>query len=568
MERDLSGADRDAGVALIMTVSILTAILALSATAVAAVLSNITESRKANATTAAHATAEAGADEFFARVVRDPNYFAVPAGGGSPPYLAAGTADAGYAPAWATLVNGAPQTCADPYSSVCYQVEANVEAQPGNPHATSVTVSVTSATLCPHGLAHLATCVTDTVHQRLVQRQFFDYLYFDQLETLDPALYPQASEGTKAARTCQVLAAQRPSSCIPVPFLGPTGSASGGDTVLGPIHTNDASFYVCLRPTFSPPVERSGWPSRRTPTGEATALESAGSPVFIAAPGAACAGASPHETGGPVSEVANAPYFSFAVDVADLARIPNPGDSYTGVTTVTLHGGNVPGRGTYREASGAVAAGAPGVDHPWPGTGVVYVDGDAYVSGDACDPISVVATGNIYIDGNLTYGPDSSCPSAATGLEANDAVVVLPTDGPTGPTVNGSTDRTIEAAVLALGRRSCYSPAAGGARAAPGVTCSLASNTTPRGGSFYVQGWNTTGLAAGQRPHSLHFLGAIATVWRGAIGAFDATTGQLASGWAKDFAFDRQLRTSQPPYFLAPVGAGWARTDLSATGPA
>jgi hypothetical protein len=537
-----------------MTVAVITIVTSVSAATMSTVLGNLANARRANAREGAHATAEAGADEYFARVVRDPAYFANSKPGGSPPYLTPGTIDAGYTPNWATFVHGAPVACVNPFADICFQVEVTVESQPGNFYADAVNLRVTAVTLCPHGFNDLTACVAETVNQRLTQRQYFDYLYFDELETLDPILYPSATGEQQAASRCQVLAPARNADCVTVPFLG-------GDNVYGPIHTNDQSFADCRNPTFQPPVGRDGWPQTKSIVPDQTPLESAGAAVLLPARASACANSQPQEASR-VAESPNAAYYSFATDVTSLAAIADRADSYRGTTTITLHGGTTPGVGTYSAEAGA----DPPASSPtaWPGGGVIYVDGDVYISGQACDPISIAATGDIFVDGDLTYGPPTDCPSAATGLEANDSVVVLPTNGPSGLPVNATSDRRIEAAVLALGKHSCY---ANTLPPAPGVTCGVTPAGALRGGSFYVQGWATTPLPPGATPHYLHFLGSIATIWRGAVGAFDSASGLLRSGWAKDFAFDRVLRTSQPPYFLAPVGAGWARTDLAGIGP-
>src|SRR5581483_9383289 len=149
-------------------------------------------------------------------------------------------ADPALAPAWATLTNGVLRTCTDAFAGVCYQVRTTTATQPGNPYATSMEVSVTAVTACPHARTdHVDTtgCISDTLHQQLRQRQFFDYLYFDELETLDPVLYSSQQAQARAADVCAALAPSRPSDCAAVPFLGPVGG-SGGDVVAGPIHTN------------------------------------------------------------------------------------------------------------------------------------------------------------------------------------------------------------------------------------------------------------------------------------------------------------------------------------------
>ena len=57
--------------------------------------------------------------------------------------------------------------------------------------------------------------------------------------------------------------------------------------------------------------------------------------------------------------------------------------------------------------------------------------------------------------------------------------------------------------------------------------------------------------AAATNSGKLNVYGAIAQNYRGAVG----TTG--GTGYLKDYKYDGRLATDEPPYFLAPLKAGW-----------
>jgi hypothetical protein len=51
--------------------------------------------------------------------------------------------------------------------------------------------------------------------------------------------------------------------------------------------------------------------------------------------------------------------------------------------------------------------------------------------------------------------------------------------------------------------------------------------------------------------------GAIAQRFRGAVGTFNSSTGNLATGYTKDYNYDVRLRYRSPPFFLDPISAAW-----------
>ncbi len=63
-------------------------------------------------------------------------------------------------------------------------------------------------------------------------------------------------------------------------------------------------------------------------------------------------------------------------------------------------------------------------------------------------------------------------------------------------------------------------------------------------GSFYVNNYNTktpTGV--------LHVLGGIIQKKRGPVGTFNPSTGQMSTGYAKDYRYDPRLMDNPPPYY-------------------
>lgn len=84
---------------------------------------------------------------------------------------------------------------------------------------------------------------------------------------------------------------------------------------------------------------------------------------------------------------------------------------------------------------------------------------------------------------------------------------------------NAPTDLTIDAVVLAGGR-----------------------NTTS--GSFYVNNYSSK-----QPTGTLHLLGGLIQKKRGPVGTFSSSTGQINSGYAKDYRYDPRLADDPPPFY-------------------
>lgn len=146
--------------------------------------------------------------------------------------------------------------------------------------------------------------------------------------------------------------------------------------------------------------------------------------------------------------------------------------------------------------------------------------GDAYVAGVLDGRVSIVTERDILITNHIVYASDPKTNSAsddALGLiSARDVVV----------TTSCPSNLFIYAHIMATGKAT--------------------SSTTD--GSFGVENFS-------KRPPSgfLYVHGGIVQSYRGAVGTFNANTGELISGYEKNYTFDERFRTDPPPEY-PPLG--------------
>jgi hypothetical protein len=162
--------------------------------------------------------------------------------------------------------------------------------------------------------------------------------------------------------------------------------------------------------------------------------------------------------------------------------------------------------------------------------------GDVFVSGTVKGQVTVAASNNVDITGNLMYVGDTTGQGAPNssdliGLVANNFVEVYH------PVNSAGTN-------LPTAFPSCSTPTAGPSCA----TIDAAILSVQH--SLRVQNYRS-GAALG----SLTINGAFAQRFRGIIGTFSG--GTLATGYAKNYRYDQRLRRMSPPKFLDPVTAAW-----------
>lgn len=453
---------------------------------------------------------------------------------------------------WVTLDSGAPRACVGSVTSSCFSVTVTPKAEAGNGGVKELDVNVLARQGC---LTGGGPCAYARAQATLRQANFFDYLAFDDYETLDPFLYPTKPGGSfpsaasdAAASACLSDSATLPTICQPVAY-------TSVDTVDGPVRTNSSVIYICGSPTFD------------------GAVNTTGSQAVVPVPGeAACTSSSPVLGPGASLDAGSLPY-QFPFGVSPLAKIASPVDTFTETggqpVEIRLSGSSY----SYSLDGGTTFTPAP---DNWPVNGVIYVNGDASIEGNACSPVSIAATGSIFLPSNLTTDTGAGCSKAAVGIEANNAVVV--TCYGTGATTascqgmtpyNGTSGqvRTIDAAIIALG--VCDAEPTG---VPPSGCQAVSAQGADGGGSFYVASYDSAKWYAGARTGTapvLQLNGAVAERWRGAYGAYGGSGAHpvLYTGYEKDFTYNQGLLTSQPPYFLRPVGTSWVQVGTPLVAP-
>ena len=307
---------------------------------------------------------------------------------------------------------------------------------------------------------------------------------------------------------------RRSEDCFDIAY---TGSATG-DTINGPIHTNDYFFWICGSPNFTSTVEAGGDPALSASTPAAA--------IFHESTGAGCTAGS-------------APTGAFSAARGTFLKLPDRLGTYNALATVKLQ----PTSGTtvkivLNGTTMSVDQGGGPTSMTVPKRGVVYVTGAATdtleIEGIAAD-VTFVTEGNLVITGNITQPPNSA--GVTLGFVAAGSTTIKQTPSLI-PGVKGP-DRIIYGSFLSLT------------------------------GGMSVDGWNDPAAAALADHPTLHLHGAVIAKYRPVFGTYDKT-GDLKTGMHKDIQYPRNVADTEflpptPPYFLQPVNAVWVRLDLSET---
>jgi hypothetical protein len=349
---------------------------------------------------------------------------------------------------------------------------------------------------------------TRSVLATLRRRNFIDFVYFTDYETLDPAAY---SNPASAEASCARYRAGRAGrGCTEIRF-------TDTDDQLGPVHTND-NFLVCGTPQFG-----------RTKRDRVEASNGT-SPWSMDC-------ASTPDVRGTLEHPAAA--LGMPPSNREISNVALPAYRFRGKTIIQLQGDNmlVTNRTMWPDALAHTV--------PLPPNGVIWAEattgtctstydtsqdysdprlpcGDVWVRGNYSHDLTIAADGDIVIDGNVerTAGADG----LLLGLIANNFVRVYHptyTDDNCSTNDAGSiTDLKIQAAILALKH------------------------------SFIVDNWNC-GPALG----ALHVEGAIAQKFRGPVGTGSGLS--INTGYRKDYVYNDRLRYREPPFFMDPVQASW-----------
>lgn len=363
-------------------------------------------------------------------------------------------------------------------------------------------------------------CAAVTYRSTLIRRSYLDYLQFDNSESMAPEAYP-GSQVPPAS--CSSQSVPDTTNCLYPAYQGQTGSSAVADQIDGPFHTNSPFFLTCGTPSFLGRVEYSS--ASTGASGNIQGVGCTGRPSFSETPVAL-------------------PPIPLPVPSAlrSLQQEAPPNYQLNNGAIIDITPAGIAVDGT--TVGGVALTGTP---QPYPASGVVSVQGNAYVEGSVSGKVTIAATGSIFIFGDLTYactggGAGSVVPSTCadmTGLIAGGDILL-------GHDLFGSSpwssNLTVDAAMMAIG--SGNPSACGGA-------------STGTAGTIYAPSWADapTGI-------TLTVNGSFIENCRGAVGSYSSSNGLLISGFAANLHYDSRFAASQPPDFLAPTGGEWTRISV------
>ena len=574
----------DEGVALLTVLGTMAVVTLFLLTSLAYVLGQAPKARSDQDAKAAVAAAQAGIDEYVARLTANDSYWTLGADPANPAFSTGrtiqGTNGKGASYRY-QLLSTAAQTARD--GTIRLQVTGTSSPGTGAP-AVSRTLT---ATLQPKG--------------------FLRFIYFSDVEVLDPELfyartnvtvngngywnsgtygtrYRYVDDGAGVPAVCgqyyyagrsapQYQAASYPVRVLDTATNSLTGTVvssgtvagfscleiqwASGDIVQGPLHSNDA-LQVGGSPLFTDPVTESSWtnppdPSRRWwNTGQPLTLSGTTKgywPVYAA----------PMAMPNGNSELLK--YVEPRID--DASAAPGPGCLYTGQTRITFTGTtmqvyspsttNAPSRcldtanrGNVQTKAippvvyvndtatcGSVDTSKMTVPRSGEWTGGITTDytcsrGTAVVSGNVDGQVTVSAKDDIVITGDVTV-QDATSDTDMVGLVAGSYVWVYhPVDSSgNNQLTSAASVHTLQAAILSLRH------------------------------SFLVQNWQYGAALSSTSSTSskLNVTGSISQRYRGPVGTGNSSG--PVSGYLKNYVYDQRLKNLQPPYFLKPDATPW-----------
>jgi type II secretory pathway pseudopilin PulG len=375
---------------------------------------------------------------------------------------------------------------------------------------------------------------------------FLDYVYFTQRETSDPVTYGSEALINAAYVQCWKTIAEKryENEILSGQGYCDTISFVSGDTINGPMHTNDA-FVICGSPTLgrtdTDPIEVSAPPTGWFST------------VSIPHSGSSCNGSSTNFKG---TFTANSATLTPPPTNTELKNLADAKFRYKGQHRLCLSGNSMTvmkltATGTCASPSEVVYTGS------LPPNGIVYFEdgvcssgytpfnvsyaiteppsecGNVYVQGNYTGQLTIAAQSNIIVTNNICLEScETKLPFSGTGvlgLVANNFVRIY---HPHTEVWSSSKNKYV-----------CSENATGTLENVRIDGAILAIDH-----SFIVDDYN-----CGKKLGTLTVNGAIAQKYRGAVG----TTGSNGSGYLKSYNYDDRLRYLSPPSFIEPEKTAW-----------
>jgi type II secretory pathway pseudopilin PulG len=391
---------------------------------------------------------------------------------------------------------------------------------------------------------------TESIVATFKPPSFLDYVYFTQLETLDPITYgfpSNSAELEKAYSQCSLTWQEgryddwirkyevynsskkkwetKYEYCIKISF-------GAGDKIFGPVHTNDA-IAINGHPTLGRTskdmievgAEEPGWyPIDNT-------VED--SPIFVGEFKMKADKLIPPASNSQLSTIAQ-PAFKYTGQV----RICLNGTSMTvgnGSTCTGLYSGPTPSNGVVYVANGTCS------DPPYSPFTATYPTtsgcGNAYVrttGSGYSGQLTIAAQNNVIIDGDLSRASGSN---GMLGLIANNFVRIF---HPYCPTASGTPTCTTTTAQSARG--DCDGENGAGTLIDPDIDAAILAIEH----SIIVDHYDCGGGLG-----DLNIEGALAQKYRGPVG----TAG--GEGYVKNYVYDDRLHYIEPPSFIDPKPSQW-----------
>jgi hypothetical protein len=164
--------------------------------------------------------------------------------------------------------------------------------------------------------------------------------------------------------------------------------------------------------------------------------------------------------------------------------------------------------------------------------------GNVYVKGNYTGQLTIASENDVVINGNITTpvnGEGVPSTNAVLGLIADNFVRIYhPLNNKRGHEY-----------------RECEPSTGNAASPAPLTNVTIYAAILAVNHSFIVDNYD-----CGQPFEKLTVFGAIAQIFRGTVGTHNGS-GEVTTGYAKNYNYDDRLRVESPPYFLSPVQAAW-----------
>jgi hypothetical protein len=397
------------------------------------------------------------------------------------------------------------------------------------------------------GKAELTSCVgqpLSTVSTRSVIATFqvtgfLNYTYFTQYEDLDP--YLSGKSKSECERYDEEGGSTRSSGCVNITF-------SKEDSVNGPMHTDDTAQVEC-----SSELEF-GRKGHKPPD-----------PVEMNGGTSSCGGSHPTYNTASGEPTTTGPELSAPESDSTLERYVKPENEFTGATHIILNGSEYTAK--YFKEVGGVLKEVEETGLSWPSNGLIYVQKNSklgcsytFAENGSNEADSTKGKEKERGCGNVTVSGTYSKPLTIAG---ENEVIVNGSLTPTGVTPGSAPTGSATLGLIATYFVRVYHPCNGSGDGSeslknPWIYAAMLSTSH----SFIVDNY-----ACGENSNTgtLNVYGAIAQKFRGPVGTGGG--GGISTGYAKEYLYDDRLAVDEPPFFIAPLRAGWKIVRETAPNP-